>query len=144
MFVVDTNILIYAVNRQSPFHSNCLSALERWRGGTDPWHLTWGNCYEFLRAVTHPRGLMSPLTAEQAWQFLAALIASPRLSFLVPSDRHATVLSELLSEMPQLSGNIMHDVTTVALMREHGIPTIYTHDVGFHRFAGIEVIDPAV
>ena len=142
MFVVDTNILIYAVNRQSPFHGNCLAALNRWRVRAEPWHLTWGNCYEFLRAVTHRRGLMSPLSAEQAWQFLAALIASPGLNFLIPTDRHAAVLSGLLSEMPQLSGNIMHDVTIVVLMREYGIPTIYTHDAGFHRFAGIEVIDP--
>jgi hypothetical protein len=33
-------------------------------------------------------------------------------------------------------------VNTVALMREHGIRQVVTRDADFHRFKGIEVVDP--
>ena len=36
----------------------------------------------------------------------------------------------------------MFDAHVAALMFEHGIGTIYTHDADFKRFHGIEVVDP--
>ena len=68
MFVVDTNILVYAADAQSPFHLPCLSAVERWRGLSSPWYLTAGICFEFMRIVTHPRALNVPQSAATAWQ----------------------------------------------------------------------------
>lgn len=38
--------------------------------------------------------------------------------------------------------NLVHDSHIVALMRQHGVTIIYTNDSDFHRFAGIDVIDP--
>ena len=61
---------------------------------------------------------------------------------LVPTDRHARVLEEVISEVPQLSGNILHDAATAVLMREHGIRRICTRDMDFHRFPFLEPIDP--
>jgi predicted nucleic acid-binding protein len=52
------------------------------------------------------------------------------------------LLSALVSEIPHLRGNILHDVHTAALMREHGIRQIYTRDSDFHRFPFLTVIDP--
>lgn len=39
-------------------------------------------------------------------------------------------------------GPLAHDAHTAALMREHGVRAIYTRDTDFHRFPGIEVVDP--
>ena len=80
--------------------------------------------------------------APRAWDFIAALLASPGLSVLTPTLRHADVASEVLAEMPQLSGNIFHDAHTAILMREHGISRIVTRDAEFHRFRFLHVIDP--
>jgi len=41
-----------------------------------------------------------------------------------------------------LAGNLYHDAHTVALMREHGISSIFTRDTDFHRFHFLEVRDP--
>jgi len=142
VFVVDTNVLVYAANRKSPYHRSCLQLLEAWRQQAGAWHLTWGICYEFLRVATHPRTLQSPWTVTEAWAFLEAILAAPSLSMLVPTERHAGVLGELTSRLPHLCGNILHDVHTAALMREHGIRTIYTRDSDFHRFPFLEPIDP--
>ena len=142
MFVVDTNILVYAANADAAEHVACRQQLEGWRTQAGAWYLTWGICYEFLRLTTHPRVFKHPLTAPEAWRFLQSVLASPGASLLLPTHRHAAVLSELIGEMPILAGNLVHDATTVALMREHGISRIYTHDADFHRFPAIEPIDP--
>jgi uncharacterized protein len=142
MFVVDTNVLLYAANADDPAHEVCRAALERWRNQSSPWCLTWGICFEFLRAITHRRGLPSPWQASKAWEFISTLLASPRLEMLVPTARYADIVGEIMREMPSLTGNDMHDMAIAALMRDHGLRTIYTRDTGFHRFRWLEVIDP--
>jgi predicted nucleic acid-binding protein len=78
----------------------------------------------------------------RAWEFIEALLASPGLSILLPTDRHAAVAGEVFAELPHLAGNVIHDAHTAVLMREHGIRRIYTRDTDFHRFPFLEPIDP--
>ncbi len=143
MFVVDTNVLVYAANASSPFHSRCRASLESWRRAPGAWYATWAILYEFLRVTTHPRVLDPPWTARQAWTFVESLLASPGFGVLVATPRHPAVAAQVIHEVPQLSGNLSHDAHTAALMREHGIRRIYTRDVDFHRFPWVEVVDPA-
>ena len=142
MQVVDTNSLIYAINARDPDHPRCARLLQSFADGAMPWYTTWGVIYEFLRLVTHPRILPSPLTASEGWEVINRMMREGGLRVLLATPAHAHVLSELLVVMPELRGNVMHDVETVALMREHGISRIITRDTDFHRFAGIEVVDP--
>ncbi len=74
--------------------------------------------------------------------FVAALLASPGLGILAPTLRHADVANEVISELPHLPGNIIHNAHTAVLMREHGIKQVCTRDTDFHQFAFLEVIDP--
>ncbi len=60
MFVVDTNILIYAAEENFPEHPCCRRILLEWREQAGAWHSTWGISYEFLRVVTHPRVFRRP------------------------------------------------------------------------------------
>ncbi len=142
MLVVDTNILVYVADEDSPFHVPSRQWLERQRGRADAWYTTWGILYEFLRVVTHPRVLRQPWSAAAAWEFVTALLASPGLGVLVPTPRHAAVAGQVIAEMPYLAGNLMHDAHTAILMREHGIRRICTRDADFHRFPFVEVLDP--
>lgn len=87
--------------------------------------------------------MKQPLPVARAWEFVAALLASPGFSVLTPTPRHADVAGDVFAELPRLSGNILHDAHTAILMREHGIRRICTRDVDFHRFGFIEVIDPS-
>jgi predicted nucleic acid-binding protein len=48
----------------------------------------------------------------------------------------------VVADVPELTGNLVHDAHTAALMLEHGVRAIYTRDTDFHRFQGIEVRDP--
>jgi len=142
MFVVDTNVLVYAADREAAGHEQCRELLQAWRQQPEPWYLTWSVVYEFLRVTTHPRVFRRPWTPTAAWGFVDAILASPSLALLTESERHASVLSALLQEVPELTGNLVHDAHTAALMIEHGVRRIYTRDTHFHRFHGIQVLDP--
>jgi hypothetical protein len=142
MFVVDTNVLVYAADESAPEHTRCRALVEGWRRRSGAWYLTWGIGYEFLRVVTHTRVLRHPWTMDEGVRFLAALQESPGLDVLVPTDRHARVLADVVADVPGLAGNIVHDTQTAVLMREHGIRRICTRDTDFHRFPFLEPIDP--
>ncbi len=142
MFVVDTNVLVYASDQASPYHERCLERLNIWRTQAEAWFVTWGILYEFLRVATHPRVMRRPWTAHRAWEFVFALLESPGLSVLVATERHAAVASGVIDEIPHLAGNLVHDAHTAILMREHGIRRIYTRDADFHRFSFQEPMDP--
>lgn len=143
MFVVDTNVLLYAVNGAAPEHRRCRALVEAWRKDASPWFLTWGILYEFLRVSTHPRVFPSPLTSAQSWSFVSALLAGSA-HMLLPTERHPQVAAAVIDATPAVRGNLFHDLETVVLMREHGISAIYTRDTDLHRFRGIRVIDPLV
>jgi len=142
LFAVDTNVLIYAANGDAAEHQRCRRLLEDWRQSTLPWYVTWPILYEFLRVVSHPRVLREPWPVAQAWSFVAALLASPSLTVLTPTSRHPDVARRTFEELPDLAGNVLHDAHTAILMREHGIPRVFTRDTDFHRFPFVEVVDP--
>lgn len=142
MLVVDTNILVYAADQDSPFHTVCRGWIEQQRSRADAWFTTWAVVYEFLRITTHPRVMRQPWTIPAAWGFVRALLVSPGLGMLAPTSRHAAVAEQVFNDFPHLSGNILHDTHTAILMREHGIRRICTRDTDFHRFNFLEVFDP--
>jgi toxin-antitoxin system PIN domain toxin len=142
MFVVDTNVLIYAADSDARFHTECRALLDEWRGSAGAWYVTWGVVYEFLAVSTHPRTFRQPWAPEQSWEFLRAVLDAPGLDILVPTSRYRDVLAETMTVVPGLTGVQWHDVRTAALMREHGIQTIYTRDTDFHRFPFLRVVDP--
>jgi len=142
VIVVDTNVLVYAADADSPFHVACRDWLERQRGRADAWYTTWAILYEFLRVTTHPRVMRQPWSAPAAWGFVKALLASPGLGLLTATERHADVAERVIAELPQLAGNLFHDAHTAILMREHGLRRVATRDTDFHRFPFLEVVDP--
>lgn len=141
MFVVDTNIFLYAAEKSFSEHKRCRELVQEWREQPAIWHTTWSILYEFVRVATHASVFKKPWSVAHAWEFVTALLASPSLLVIVETDRHHDVAKDLLDELPR-GGNIIHDAHIVALMREHGIQRIYTRDTDFHRFKKIEVIDP--
>ena len=142
MLVFDTNVLIYAANADSELHDLCQNLLEEARRDPSPAFLTWSICYEFLRVSTHPRVLRPPWRPQDSWRFVQTLLESPGFSLLTASSRHAAVLSQTLAELPDIRGNLVHDLRTAVLMREHGVSRICTRDTDFHRFPFLEIVDP--
>lgn len=83
MFVVDTNVFLYAANADAAEHETCARKLSAWRLDRTPWFVTWPIVYEFLRVATHRRVFREPLTLVQAWSFADAVPSSPSLGILI-------------------------------------------------------------
>jgi toxin-antitoxin system PIN domain toxin len=142
VLALDTNVLLYAADRDSEFHKPCVELLESLRSSAAPSFLTWNVCYEFMRVATHPRVFTKPWTTASAWRFLEALHAAPGFTVLTATERHRDVLAQTLAELPECRGNMIHDLHTAVLLREHGVGRICTRDADFHRFPFLTVIDP--
>ena len=142
MFVVDTNLLLYAAIRQFIEHGRAAKLLTGWKSSPAPWFITWSIAYEFLRVATHRAAFSHPLAFADAWGFIESLQSSPSFGILVETDHHAEVVRDLTREYPRMSGNRLHDLHIAALMREHGVVEIRTADIGFHEFKFLRVVNP--
>jgi uncharacterized protein len=140
MILVDANILLHAVNRDSPLCSSAGRSLEELANGSSTWGLSWGIVYEFMRVATHPRIFPSPLSAGEAWTFVQELILRPSCLVLGETGLHAELMAECLKESPRLRGNILHDLHTAVLMREHGVREILTLDRDFRSFSWVKTV----
>jgi len=142
VFVVDTNLLIYAADEDFPGRQRMRSLFAEWGSSTEGWFVTWSVVYEFLRVVTHRSVFPHPLTFADAWNLIEGLRSSPSFGILVETDRHAEVVRDLTREHPHMSGNRLHDLHIAALMREHGVVEIRTADTDFHEFKFLRVVNP--
>jgi toxin-antitoxin system PIN domain toxin len=142
VFLVDTNILLYAVNPASAEHRAASAAVSSYRAGAQLWFLSWGVVYEFLRVSTHRAVFERPLTIDRAWAWIDALRSGPGCRILSETERHSEIVRELIGRHPRLAGNPVHDLHTAALMLEHGIHEIRTADTDFHQFPFLRVFNP--
>jgi toxin-antitoxin system PIN domain toxin len=140
--LLDTNILLYAANRDCREYSAARAFLEKVRSIPGQWFLTEGICYEFLRVSTHHRVFPSPLPSVDALNFLKAVIETPTFSVLSAGPRHWETLHQVVKNLHAPSGNLFFDIRTAALMKEHGVHVIYTADTDFLQFSTLEVINP--
>ena len=142
MFVVDTNVLVYAADAHAPEHTRCRAILDRWRRRSGAWYLTWGICYEFLRVVTHTRVFRHPCS-----RINTAVSASCNT---LPASRGTSSITSARTRLWRSVGISMlrpGDCCKAVRKRKaasavHGIRRICTRDTDFHRFSFLEPIDP--
>lgn len=140
--IIDTNILLYAANRDAEEHSAAVTFLRAAALSGAQWFLTEGILYEFLRVSTHPKVFPMPLSWRESVNFLKALLRSSSFLILVADDHHWNLLEEVLTALTHPYGNLFFDIRTAVLMREHGVRKIYTTDSDFLQFPDIIVINP--
>jgi toxin-antitoxin system PIN domain toxin len=141
-FLIDTNILLHAVNPGSPAHSPAHRFLQEHLRLRSPWCITWPILYEFLRVSTHSRVFPKPLKPGQALEFITNLASREEVAILTETDRHMAVLEGIVGGLSHPGGNLFHDIHTAALMREHGVPEIVSADTDFLQFSFLKVTNP--
>jgi len=139
MILIDTNILLYAVNADDQRSARAGQALESIVNDGKAWALSWIIVYEFLRVATHPKVFTAPLDRESAWSFISGMIGQPNCLMLTETVVHRETVDQCLMESPRIRGNLLHDFHLAVLMREHGIKRILTEDRDFRMFPWIEV-----
>ena len=138
--LVDANVLLYAVDRDSPFHAPARSWLEGALNGTRRTGLPWSSLTAFVRIATHPRALREPLTPTEAWDLVEAWLDAPAAWIPLPGPGHREILGRLVRDF-QLRGNLVADAAVAALCIEHGLDVV-SADTDFARFPEINWINP--
>ena len=140
MIVPDVNLLIYALNDQAPQHE---CAREWWEGllnGRAPVGLTWITISGFIRLMTHPRVLATPLDVPATLGHVRAWLAQPPVRVLQPGSRFEQLFLDYLSQLGT-AGNLTTDAQLAALAVEHQAE-LHSTDTDFARFDGLRWVNP--
>jgi uncharacterized protein len=141
VIALDTNVLVYAHRRDSPWHEAAKTAVADLAHARARWVIPWPCLHEFFGIVTHPRIYVPPSTAVQAIEQVEAWLASPTLELIGEDVGYWDVLRDLL-----LAGHVMgprvHDARIAALCQFHGIRELWTADRDFSRFPDLVTVNP--
>lgn len=140
MILLDANVLLYAYDASSRFHSKAKPWLEATLSGTEPVGIPWPTVLAFLRIATNHRVLVRPLSIEEATATVSSWLALPHVVLPSPGEQHWQILAALLSHA-QARGQLVPDAHLAALSIEHGA-TLATADRDFSRFDGLRTVNP--
>lgn len=138
--LIDANILLYAVDERSPFHSSAREWLEAALNGSRRVGIPWVSLMAFIRIATHSRAMDEPLDPLAAWGMVEAWLDADPVWIPQPGAGHRAILGRLITEL-HLRGNLVSDAVLAALCLEHGLEMV-SADSDFARFDGIIWTNP--
>lgn len=133
----DVNLLLYAVNTDSPQHKTARRWLESSFASAGGIGFCWPVLIGFLRLSTRSGIFSQALTPDDALGLMNTWLDHPAARVLAPTERHAAVLSSLLLARGR-GGNLVSDAHIAALAIEHGAE-LGTFDHDFEQFAGLRM-----
>ncbi|HXF46754.1 MAG TPA: TA system VapC family ribonuclease toxin [Burkholderiaceae bacterium] len=140
-FAVDVNILLYASDASSPWHERAADFVARCARGPQVFCLAWVTVMNYLRIATHARVFAAPLTHAEAVANVEALLALPHCRALGEGEGFWRAYREVSAEVPTRV-NLVPDSHLAAVLREHGVGTLYTNDRDFRKYSFLDVRDP--
>jgi uncharacterized protein len=143
VIAVDTNVLVYAHRRDSPWHGSAVQCLRTLAEGPSAWAIPWPCIHEFLAIVTHPRIYAPPSTVRKASAQVEAWLESPTLQVIGESSRHWNTLAGLL-HAARVPGPRVHDARIAAICINSGVRELLTADRDFSRFPALATRNPLI
>ena len=135
MILVDANLLIYAVNQDSPHHDMVRRWPEETLSGTTGIDLAWIVVLAFLRVTTRPRVIRNPMTVERALEYASSCLRQSFVSLIWTGEQHWPVFRSLV-DRTGTAGNLTSDAHLAALAIEYGCD-LNSADYDFQRFPGV-------
>ena len=140
MKVVDANLLLYAVNEDSPHHKKARAWLEGVLSKEEAVGFDWTVLLAFLRLSTRSAVFPKPLGLEEAFEVMESWLEQPCAEIVDPVERHLEVLTKLLGPLGT-GGNLTSDAHLAAVAMEHGAE-LCSCDSDFARFKGLRWVNP--
>lgn len=137
---VDANVLVCASNKADPAYQPARALVERLAAGPDLVYLFWPTIIGYLQLVTHPALLPRPMSFVDATKNISAFLQRPHVRS--PGEGEGFWGFYLETTSSHARGNDALEAHVAALMRQHGVTTIYTRDRGYRRYPGIKTHDP--
>lgn len=93
--------------------------------------------------ATHPAIFDRPLAYRDAARNVEALLAIPSCRVIAEEEGFWDVYGEVTKDVPT-KGNLVPDAHLAALLSQHGVVKLYTHDRDFKKFSFLHVHDPLI
>jgi uncharacterized protein len=143
MIALDTNILVYSVREDSPWHAAALACVRQAAEGSGQWAIAWPCIHEFLAVVTHPKIYKPPTPLADAIQQVDYWMESPTLRLIGEAPGYWEHLKATLRD-GKVAGPLVHDARVAAICRASGVREIWTADRDYSRFHGISTRNPMI
>ena len=140
MILVDANLLIYAVNKDSPFHTAAKRWWDKTLSGSQEVGLAWIVILAFIRITTRAGILRKPLTPEHAVSYVDEWLDQPFVNVVNGTDNQWQIFRNLQLNVGT-AGNLTSDTMLASLALELGA-SIYSADYDFLRFTGVAHVNP--
>jgi len=139
---LDTNVLIYALNRDSRFHDRARGLLEQVAEGEFLGVVSWQNLMEFYAIVTDVRRFTKALTSTKAILEVQRLLDVGLEVVGTNLKTKKIVLDTLKDSKPK--GQLVHDTFLACTLLSNGIELLVTENKkDFAGIVGLEVVELA-
>ncbi|MGH9281289.1 MAG: TA system VapC family ribonuclease toxin [Acidimicrobiales bacterium] len=138
---VDAGVLLHATDESSRFHAPALRLLGDLMAGHGPLVLFWPVVFAYIRIATHPGVFDQPLSKDHARTNMEALLDHPNVEAIGEDDSFWGAYRAAAGQVFVRGDYVAHGYLA-ALMRQHRVPVIWSHDRAYRRFPGITVKDP--
>ncbi len=139
MILVDTNLLLYAVDEASEFHQPARAWFEARLNGPMGVGLPWQVLNGFARLASNPRVSPNPMPIPRAFSLIEAWLALDATFTPEPTHRHRAILEGLLPAVTR--ADLIPDAHLATLAIEYGLVLCST-DSDFARFPGLTWENP--
>jgi len=141
-FGIDVDILRYASDGRSALHRKATEFLHQCVAGREVFCLAWMTVMSYLRMATHAATFLSgrfPIKTRRAMSRRCWLRSTCRV--IAEEEGFWDIYRDVTNDLPT-KGNLVPDAHWAALLSQHGVVKLYTHDKDFRKFAFLDVRDP--
>lgn len=136
MIVPDANLLLYAYDRDSPFHDAARSWWQSCLSGQESVGLTHPTLFAFLRISTNAKVYANPMTLAESAGHVRSWLARGVSQILETPVDHTQQVIALLESAGATAGNLVTDAQIAALALAYRA-IVHTADRDFLRFAEV-------
>ncbi|MDA4129437.1 MAG: PIN domain-containing protein [Thaumarchaeota archaeon] len=140
--MIDTNIIAYAHDVNSPNHQVAAALLEKALGQKFEAVISIQNISELYSVLTNSRKLKNPLSPQEASRICKLYLSSAEIPKIAPNERAILRALELASELNRKGGDFF-DCVLAATMESEDVKKILTKNVSdFKEFKFVSAASP--
>lgn len=141
--LLDTNVLVYAADKSSPFHQAAANLRDIGMDGEIPLCICPQVLNEFFAIITAPKRVANPRSQDEARIEMEKYLNAESILKIYPGGEIIDKMIDLLKTY-KVARQEIFDLQLVATMLLNNISRIYTFNTDdFYKFKEIEVLEPS-
>lgn len=140
--LLDTNVLVYAADTSSPFHTASRELRDRGKEGDVLLCVSPQVLLEFFAVITNPKRVTKPLAPKEAIEDVKNYVKAKKILKIYPTKDSLKMMMDL-AEKHKVKKQEIFDIQLAATMLSNNVTKIYTYNTKhFSKFKEIKVLTP--